>query len=200
MYDSISDEELVEMVRSGDAEAENALIDRYKETARARASLYYMLGADSDDVIQEGMVGLIRAIRSYDPARGASFATFAGICINRRILSAVKSAGRLKNSPLNESLSLDIPLDGDPARTLTERIPADSSTDPEALLLLDELNRRILGSSGLLSDLEQQVVRGLIEGNDYRHIAGELGRSHKSVDNAIQRIRRKLQSFFSEEG
>ena len=199
MYDQLSDEKLAEMANAGDTGAENELLERYKETARAKASLYYMLGADSEDVIQEGMVGLFNAVRSFDPSRGASFSTFANLCINRRILSAVKSAGRLKNAPLNDSLSFDLPLDEASTQTLADRIPADSSTDPEALLLLEDLNRRILeDSDSLLSPLERQVVRGLVEGKDYRHIADELGRSPKSIDNAIQRVRKKLQAFFSE--
>ena len=199
MYDQLSDEKLAEMVKAGDSGAENELLGRYTETARARASLYYMLGADSEDVIQEGMVGLFNAMRDYDPSRGASFSTFANLCINRRILSAVKSAGRLKNAPLNDSISFDLPVDSASSQTLADRIPADSSTDPEALLLLEDLNRRILeDSDSLLSPLERQVVRGLVEGKDYRHIAAELARSPKSIDNAIQRVRKKLQSFFAE--
>jgi len=199
LYDQLSDEKLAEMANAGDPGAGNELLERYKETARARASLYYMLGADSEDVIQEGMVGLFNAVRSFDPSRGASFGTFANLCINRRILSAVKSAGRLKNAPLNDSISFDLPVDEASSQTLADRIPADSSTDPEALLLLEDLNRRILKDSDrLLSPLERQVVRGLVEGKDYRHIAAELGRTPKSVDNAIQRIRKKLAIFFKE--
>ena len=199
MYDKISDEKLAAMAQAGNADAENELLERCKETARARARLYYMLGADSDDVIQEGMVGLFHAIRSYDPARGASFKTFADLCIDRRILSAVKGAGRLKNSPLNNSVSFDLPLDDDSDQTIGDRLTADSSSDPEAQLLYEDLSRFLLENEGkLFSELERSVIRGLVEGKDYRHIADELGRSPKSVDNAIQRIRRKLQSFFAE--
>lgn len=199
MYENFSDEKLAEMANAGDQSAESALIERYMETARAKARLYYMLGADSEDVIQEGMVGLFQAIRHYSPERGASFRTFADLCINRRILTAVKGASRLKNSPLNNSVSFDFPLDTDSERTIGDLLTAGDSSDPELLLINGDIKRLIVNDEkGLFSALERSVIRGLAEGRDYRHIAEELGRTPKSIDNAIQRIRKKLSLFFEE--
>ncbi len=187
------------MANAGDQSAESALIERYMETARAKARLYYMLGADSEDVIQEGMVGLFQAIRHYSPERGASFRTFADLCINRRILTAVKGASRLKNSPLNNSVSFDFPIDTDSERTIGDLLTAGDSSDPELLLINGDIKRLIVNDEkGLFSALERSVIRGLAEGRDYRHIAEELGRTPKSIDNAIQRIRKKLSLFFEE--
>ncbi|MBR6350792.1 MAG: sigma-70 family RNA polymerase sigma factor [Firmicutes bacterium] len=199
MYENFSDEKLAEMANAGDQSAESALIERYMETARAKASLYYMLGADSEDVIQEGMVGLFQAIRHYSPERGASFRTFADLCINRRILTAVKGASRLKNSPLNNSVSFDFPIDTDSERTIGDLLPAGDASDPELRLINGDIKRLIINDEkGLFSALERSVIRGLAEGRDYRHIAEELGRTPKSIDNAIQRIRKKLSLFFEE--
>ncbi len=199
MYENFSDEKLAEMANAGDQSAESALIERYMETARAKARLYYMLGADSEDVIQEGMVGLFQAIRHYSPERGASFRTFADLCINRRILTAVKGASRLKNSPLNNSVSFDFPIDTDSERTIGDLLTAGDSSDPELLLINGDIKRLIVNDEkGLFSALERSVIRGLAEGRDYRHIAEELGRTPKSIDNAIQRIRKKLSLFFEE--
>ena len=199
MYENFSDEKLAEMANAGDQSAESALIERYMETARAKARLYYMLGADSEDVIQEGMVGLFQAIRHYSPERGASFRTFADLCINRRILTAVKGASRLKNSPLNNSVSFDFPIDTDSERTIGDLLPAGDASDPELLLINGDIKRLIVNDEkGLFSALERSVIRGLAEGRDYRHIAEELGRTPKSIDNAIQRIRKKLSLFFEE--
>jgi RNA polymerase sporulation-specific sigma factor len=199
LYENFSDEKLAEMANAGDQSAESALIERYMETARAKARLYYMLGADSEDVIQEGMVGLFQAIRHYSPERGASFRTFADLCINRRILTAVKGASRLKNSPLNNSVSFDFPIDTDSERTIGDLLTAGDSSDPELLLINGDIKRLIVNDEkGLFSALERSVIRGLAEGRDYRHIAEELGRTPKSIDNAIQRIRKKLSLFFEE--
>ena len=173
------------------------LLDEYKDLVRAKAKLYYILGADEDDVIQEGMIGLFSAIQTYDESKGASFKTFADLCINRRMLSAVRMAGRRKHSPLNEAASLDRPIDeSDPSMTLSDVIPASSDSDPEEALILKEMTELITNpDSKVLSSFEHTVLGKMMEGKDYRQIATELERSPKSIDNAIQRIRAKIKKL-----
>lgn len=194
-----SDERLAASAAAGDKEAESELLERYKETVRAKARLYYIFGGDADDIMQEGMIGLFSAIGSFNPAKGASFKTFANLCINRRILSAVKKAQRLKHSPLNESLSLDFPAEEGDARTLGDILPADADTQPEASVLFNEMLKDILENKDrTFSELESKIISYLVKGYDYRRIAERLGRSPKSVDNAMQRIRQKLEKFLAE--
>ncbi len=195
--DKVTDEELAVLVSSGDAEAGELLIKRYKDKVRAKAGLYFMLGADREDVVQEGMIGLFKAVRAYDPERGASFSTFAEHCISAQILKAVRAAGRLKHAPLNNAVSLHRPADGGDGQTLADTLAAGFDADPEELAVLAEAERAIGDEkSGLLSALERQVFSALREGKGYRQIAEELGRPPKSVDNAIQRIRNKIRSLF----
>ena len=198
-YSCFSDEQLQKLAASGDHLAEEILTERYTQLVSACAQPYFMLGGERADLMQEGMVGLFQAIRHYSPERGASFRTFADLCINRRILTAVKGASRLKNSPLNNSVSFDFPLDTDSERTIGDLLTAGDSSDPELLLINGDIKRLIVNDEkGLFSALERSVIRGLAEGRDYRHIAEELGRTPKSIDNAIQRIRKKLSLFFEE--
>ncbi len=195
-----ADEQLAVMAAGGSEAAADLLLARYKDTVRIKARLYYILGADRDDVVQEGMIGLFKAIESYDPSRGASFRTYAELCISRRILTAVRSAGRKKNSPLNDALSLDTPVyDADDSPTLGESLSAGSAGDPEADFIFRELSENLLSEdSRLLSPLERQVLALLLEGMDYRSIAAGLGKSPKQTDNAIQRIRTKLRNYLQQ--
>ena len=173
------------------------LLDEYKDIVKAKAKLYYMLGSDEDDIIQEGMIGLFSAIQTFDESKGASFRTFADMCINRRMISAVKMANRRKHSPLNDAASLDRPLDEDASQTLSDILPAASDSNPENIVILSEMTELVMDhSSKLLSELEHQVLERMLEGKDYRTIAGELGKMPKSIDNAMQRIRSKLRRFF----
>ena len=134
------DEKMVELARRGDDDAAEALLQKYKTVVKRRASSYYMAGADRDDVIQEGMIGVFKAIRDYDPEKGASFSTFADLCINRQIVTAVKAAQRYKHSPLNNSMSLSNSFseNGEEGNTLEDTIVSNASEDPEAMLLLRE--------------------------------------------------------------
>lgn len=159
-----------------------AILLEYKDMVSARAHKYFILGGDVEDLIQEGMIGLFQAAQSYDASKHASFSTFANLCVERRLISAVRSANREKHLALNTSLSLDdeanpLPLEAGPA------------TDPEYLAmrqnLLDEYSSK-------LSPFETEVLKALLEDKNYRQIAQELGKTPKSVDNAIQRIRNKL--------
>ncbi len=176
------------------------LLEEYRDLVKAKAHLYYMLGGDIEDIIQEGMIGLYKAIQSYDETKGASFKTFADICVNRQIITAIKTANRRKNVPLNTSVSFDRPVSDEPdALTLGETLAAGSDTDPETLALLEEISGLLLEKdSKFFSPLEYSVFSLMLEGKDYRTIAGELGKTPKSIDNAIQRIRLKLRQFFED--
>lgn len=199
-FEECTDEELVDLAKQGCDAAAERLIRDYMEMVQSKAHLYFMLGADREDIVQEGLIGIYKAIKNYDPTRGASFRTFADLCLNRQMITAIKAAGRKKHSPLNTSLSLDRPLaDDEFPKTLGETLAAGTDTDPEEMLLMGEMAQLLLSSeNGLLSDFERRVLEQLLNGMAYRDIATLLGRSDKSVDNAIQRIRRKLEGFFAE--
>ena len=173
------------------------VLEEYNEAVRSKAGLYFMLGAEKDDLIQEGMIGLVKAYNSFDPEKGASFKTFADLCITRQMINAVKAAGREKNAPLNLAVSLDRPVsDEEDAPTLGETLAAGFEADPEAQLLFAEL-MEILSSpdSSVFSPLEKKVFGLLTEGRKYREIAQLLGKTPKQIDNAMQRIRNKIGSL-----
>ncbi len=197
-----SEEELVGLAQNGDVEAEESLIRKYKEVVKTKAHLYFIVGADRDDIVQEGMIGIFKAIRSFDGSKQTSFRTFADLCINRQILSAIKQAGRRKHSPLNMSVSLNKPIsDEDHIITLAETLSSDSDSDPEALILIKEsLNRIGTCSGNALSDFESIVWSHYLGGRTYKEIADCLGKPSKSIDNAIQRTKRKLALILSGNG
>lgn len=196
-YSDLSDERLVLLAQEGDENAEEYLIRKYKDVVRSKAHLYFMVGADSEDIVQEGMIGIFRAIRSYNETKQASFHTFAEICINRQIITAIKRATRLKHSPLNTSVSLSKPLsETEPDTTLEETLSASSNSDPEALFLLKEDMGYIEGNgSEIFSDLELSVWNEYLKGKSYLQIAEITGKSTKAIDNAIQRTKRKLELY-----
>lgn len=176
------------------------LLDEYKDLVKSKARLYFMLGADKEDVVQEGMIGLFKAIESYSEDRGCSFRTYVDICVNRQIISAIKTASRNKHQVLNGAISLETPVSDDENITLGETLAAGSDADPETIAVVNELSELILSENNrLLSTFERQVARGLMEGKDYREIARKLGKSPKSIDNTIQRVRNKLRQFFTED-
>ena len=190
-----SDEDLVAAVRDGDDQALNSLLQRYRRFARARASNYFLIGGDRDDVVQEGMIGLYKAIRDYEPDREASFRSFAELCITRQILTAIKTATRQKHVPLNTYVSFDKPNSQDSDRTIGDSIPSEVDDDPlRTVLNGDELRELRALCSEVLSGLETEVLDLYVEGRSYQEIAESLGRHVKSVDNALQRIKRKLES------
>lgn len=193
-YTGWKDEELVQLAQRADGEAEEYLIRKYMDMVRGKAHVYFMVGADREDVMQEGMIGMIKAIRGYNQDKQASFQTFAEICINRQIITAIKRAGRLKHSPLNTSVSLNKPIsDQEPAKTLEEVLSSDSDSDPEALFLLKEDIDYIEGNgSEIFSDLELTVWNEYLNGKSYVEISQLTGKSAKAIDNAIQRTKRKL--------
>ena len=190
------DTELVRRVRLGDDDALATLLTRYRTLARHKARSYFLLGADREDVVQEGMIGLYKAIRDFDPAAQVPFRSFAEMCVTRQVITAVKAATRLKHAPLSRAVSLDKPIDADEGElTLADLLPAPTSSNPEAAVVsADELEslRRHFGE--VLSDLESQVLRHHLEGKTYEEIAAMLQRHVKAIDNALQRIRRKVQA------
>ena len=196
-YSKLSDEQLVELARKGDVDAEEFLLTKYKEMVLSRSAIYYIVSGDRDDVVQEGMIGLIKAIRGYKPESG-TFSNFAYVCVTRQIISAVRSANREKHSPLNDAISLDQPLASGSAdgSTLADTIPAGEASDPAEVAVKTELLNIIMGQKNVsFSKLEHATIKYLTQGKNYREIADLTGKTPKQIDNAIQRIRAKLQDL-----
>ncbi|CCF16398.1 RNA polymerase sigma-H factor [Brevibacillus laterosporus GI-9] len=193
----MSDEEVVELVRENDAEALEYLINKYKNFVRAKARSYFLIGADREDIVQEGMIGLYKSIRDFRGDKLTSFKAFAELCITRQIITAIKTATRQKHIPLNSYVSLDKPIyDEDSDRTLLDVICGTKVTDPEELFINREEFDDIEGKmSEILSDLERQVLMLYLDGRSYQQIAVELDRHVKSIDNALQRVKRKLERY-----
>ena len=196
-YAALGDEELLRRLRAGDADAEETLYMRYKPVVRSRARTYFLVGADREDIIQEGMIGLYKAVCDYEFDKQASFRVFAELCITRQIITAIKTATRQKHIPLNSYVSLNKPIyDEESDRTLLDVISEEVPSDPEAMLIDREDLSFIEGRIGeMLSDLEKQVLVLYMEGKSYVEISRAMGRHVKSVDNALQRIKRKLQKY-----
>jgi RNA polymerase sporulation-specific sigma factor len=194
--EEISDEELVERYQQGDSQAIEVLLARYRDFPRAKARSYFLVGADRDDIIQEGLIGLYKAIRDYQPGNNASFRTFADVCITRQILTAVKTATRYKHGPLNSGISLATPMSvsDDPDRVLADVLEAPRSSDPAELVVsLEGVTSIRVAFIGSLSRFEAEVLSLYLGGNSYQEIAGLLSRHVKAIDNALQRIKKKLE-------
>ncbi len=191
------DEAMVKAARNGEKDAVEQLIRKYKNFVRAKARSYFLIGADREDIIQEGMIGLYKAIRDYRSDRRASFKAFAELCITRQIITAIKTATRQKHIPLNSYISLNKPIyDEDSDRTLLDVIAGHKVTDPEELIICkEELIRIEIKIGEILSDLEFQVLMLYLQGKSYQEIAQDLGRHVKSIDNALQRVKRKLERY-----
>ena len=191
-YSGFDDSELLKLASGGDRTAEEQLAERYARLVRVCARPLFLAGGDSEDLIQEGMFGLLSAIRQYDPNGSASFKTFAELCITRRLYSAVKSASRLKHLPLNDGLSLDYIL-SEESQTQLAANPDAFRRSPEEQVLARESKSELQNAFALdLSRLEKKVLDLYLDGLSYEEIAAKTGRDVKSVDNAVQRIRRKL--------
>ena len=194
------DIELVRRARTGDDRCIEILLARYRGLARAKARSYFLAGSDREDVVQEGMIGLYKAIRDFDLDQETPFRAFAELCVSRQILTAIKSANRNKHQPLNGSLSLDAPVAGDAdSRTVGDTLPGPHTADPAELVVSAE-DMEALGSSmrESLTQLEGNVLRLYMSGKSYEEIAGTLGAHAKSIDNALQRIKRKLQKHLAQ--
>ena len=187
-YTGYSDEELLIRLRDGEQGITDHIMNKYKNLVRSKAKSMYILGADSEDLIQEGMIGLIHGVREYDGSRSASFRTFAEICIRSRLYSAVRAAARDKHTPLNQSVPLEIPFfDGQGPVS-----GAMAGENPEDLIIGREGVQDALSDvRKQLSDFEAKILGYYLDGLTIREMAKAVSRSPKSVDNAVQRIRRK---------
>ncbi|MCE5187780.1 MAG: RNA polymerase sporulation sigma factor SigH [Eubacteriales bacterium] len=199
-YEALSDEELLSLHRAGDTRAEDALYARYKQIVRSRARTYFLIGADREDIIQEGMIGLYKAVLDYSFDRQVSFRSFAELCITRQIISAIKGATRKKHMPLNTYISFNRSVfEGDNERPLIDVLTSSRMTDPEEVLIGRENYAAVADSiEHSLSKLEHSALGLYLYGYSYQQIADALQISTKSVDNAIQRVKKKLEARLQE--
>jgi len=199
----LTDDDLVARFQDGDTEALEVLLQRYRRFARAKARGYFLIGADSDDIEQEGMIGLFKAVRDFRSDRQASFRAFAELCITRQIITAIKTATRQKHQPLNSYVSLSgTPSTNDESseRTVEDVLEARGLTDPaDVVVSMENLSSMRRSMAEMLSGLEVEVLRLYVEGKSYQEIAVSLGRHVKSIDNALQRIKRKLDVHLTEQ-
>jgi RNA polymerase sporulation-specific sigma factor len=200
-YCDMVDEDIILDAKVGNEQALEYIINKYKSFVRAKARTYFLIGADREDIIQEGMIGLFKAIRDYKGDKLSSFRAFAELCITRQIITAIKTATRQKHIPLNSYISLNKPIfDEESDRTLMDIISEECISDPEELVINRE---EFLGieskMSEILSSLEWEVLTLYLEGKSYQEIAEELDRHVKSIDNALQRVKRKLEKYLEEQ-
>lgn len=193
----MEDEDVVEEAKKGNRQALEYLINRYKNFVRAKARCYFLIGADKEDIIQEGMIGLYKAIRDYNKDKLTSFKAFAELCITRQIITAIKTATRQKHIPLNSYVSLNKPIyDDESDRTLLDVLSGVKVTDPEELIISrEELSYMESKIGEILSNLEWEVLTSYLDGKTYQEIAVDLDRHVKSIDNALQRVKRKLERY-----
>ncbi|HAA37554.1 MAG TPA: RNA polymerase sporulation sigma factor SigH [Firmicutes bacterium] len=196
-YEIQTDEEVAMQAKSGCEVAQEYLITKYRNFVKAKARSYFLIGADREDIIQEGMIGLYKAIRDFKEDKLSSFRAFAELCITRQIITAIKTATRQKHIPLNSYVSLNKPIyDEDSDRTLLDILSGAKITDPEELMInREEYNNIEIKMNEILSDLEWKVLMYYLEGKSYQEIAVELNRHVKSIDNALQRVKRKLERY-----
>ena len=196
-YDSMFDEEIVLSARDGNATSLEYIINKYKNFVRAKARSYFLIGADKEDIVQEGMIGLYKAIRDFRNDKLSFFRAFAELCITRQIITAIKTATRQKHIPLNSYVSLNKPIyDEESDRTLLDILTATKITDPEELIISREELVSIESKIGeILSELELEVLMSYLQGKSYQEIACDLDRHVKSIDNALQRVKRKLEKY-----
>ncbi|GGD26986.1 RNA polymerase sigma-H factor [Pontibacillus salipaludis] len=196
-FEQMSDEDVVVYVHKGDSRALEHLINKYKNFVRAKARTYFLIGADREDIVQEGMIGLYKAIRDYQEDKLSSFKAFAELCVTRQIITAIKTATRQKHIPLNSYVSLDKPIyDEESDRTLLDVIAGAKALDPEELVINQErFGDMEYKMSELLSDLERKVLSLYLDGRSYQEISVDLNRHVKSIDNALQRVKRKLERY-----
>ena len=196
-FTELEDEAIIELVHKGNSDALDFLIHKYRNFVRAKARSYFLIGADREDIVQEGMIGLYKAIRDYKGDKLASFKAFAELCITRQIITAIKTATRQKHIPLNSYVSLDKPIyDEESDRTLMDVISGAKVLDPEELIInQEEFDHIEIKMAELLSDIERKVLSLYLDGQSYQEISEELNRHVKSIDNALQRVKRKLERY-----
>ena len=193
--DSLSDESIIYLIQTEELDAMDYMLNRYKYLVRKKAKALFLIGGDKDDLIQEGMIGLYKAIRDFNYEKSTTFKAFAELCITRQIITAIKTATRQKHIPLNSYVSLDKPIyDEESERTLMDVIMSPLSDDPEHLMInQEEYSHLEEKMTEVLSELEQQVLALYLEGRSYHEISELLNRHVKSIDNALQRVKRKLE-------
>lgn len=189
------DEEVVKLAKDGDEFATEYLIAKYKNFVRVKAKSYFLVGADREDIIQEGMIGLYKSIRDFRADKLSSFRAFAELCITRQIITAIKTATRQKHIPLNSYVSLNKPIyDEDSDRTMLDILSSNKVSDPEEVFISSELSGDLREKiKQNLSELESMVLMSYLEGKSYQEMAKELNRHVKSIDNALQRVKRKIE-------
>lgn len=197
----MDDEKIIAMVNEGNSDALDYLIDKYKNLVKGKAKTYFLVGGDREDIIQEGMIGLYKAIKDYDVDRLSSFTYFADTCVTRQIITAIKTATRQKHIPLNSYISLNKPMYEDRSeRTLMDTICSLENEDPEYLIIskegLDDIKNKL---RQILSDFENNVLVLYIDGMTYEDMSIKLDRHVKSIDNALQRVKRKLEILLMED-
>lgn len=198
-FESMLDEEIAISAKNGDKRSEEYLISKYEGFVKVKSRSYYLIGADKEDIHQEGMIGLYKAIRDFRPDKLSSFKAFAELCVTRQIITAIKTATRQKHIPLNTYVSLNKPLyDEDSDRTLMDVLSEAKVSDPEEMVISQEELKHIRKEIGqVLSSLEMEVLVSYLDGKSYEEIACDLDRHSKSIDNALQRVKRKLEKCLS---
>jgi len=199
-FSSMGDDKILEQIKSGNSFALEFLINKYKNFVRSKAKTYFLIGADKEDIVQEGMIGLFKAIRDFNDEKSVSFRAFAEICITRQIITAIKTATRQKHMPLNSYISLNKPVfEEEGERALIETINNDRNSDPEYLFISKEELNGIEGKmSEILSPLELEVLYSYLNGSSYQEIAVTLDKPVKSIDNALQRVKKKLEKYLKQ--
>jgi len=199
-FENKIDEEVVIEAKNGNVRAQEYLITKYENFVKSKAKSYFLIGADKEDIYQEGMIGLYKAIRDFRANKLSSFKAFAELCVTRQIITAIKTATRQKHIPLNTYISLNKPIyDEESDRTLLDILSEAKVADPEELMISkEELNHIELEIGEVLSKLEMEVLMSYLDGKSYQEIACDLDRHAKSIDNALQRVKRKLDKCLKE--
>ena len=195
--DKMSDESIIGLIKNGDINAQEYIMNKYKSVVKSKARAYFLIGADREDIIQEGMIGLYKAVRDYQRDRNASFRSFADICINRQMITAVKTATRQKHIPLNSYVSLNKPVFDDEAiHTYMDILKEYETANPESMFISRE-NRTYIESNltKILSVFELKVLSRYLQGKTYAEIFESLNKPEKSIDNALQRVKKKIEKF-----
>ena len=200
-YSTLKDEDVIGLVREGDALAQDFLLNKYKTFVKTKARAYFLIGADREDIIQEGMIGLYKAIRDYSSQKNASFKSFAELCVNRQLITAIKAARRQKHMPLNSSVSLNKTVyDDESDDTYIDMLEsAEAVTSPETIFIgIENRNSIVEHIMEALSSFEKKVLSFYLQGKTYSEIAKATGKSEKSIDNALQRVKKKTEKFMEQ--
>ncbi|MCL2874346.1 MAG: RNA polymerase sporulation sigma factor SigH [Defluviitaleaceae bacterium] len=199
VYNNLTDEQIIALTKTGDKHALDFLLDKHKKLVKQKARAYFIMGADGDDIIQEGMIGLYKAVNDYDDQKKVPFISFAGLCIERQILTAIKNAARQKHSPLNSYISLSADDFDAESELFLSSITGKYISSPEEMIINRETKKIIeTNIEKVLSKMERNAISLYLNGASYEEIANALGKGEKAVDNAIQRVRRKMSEQWAE--